>query len=1404
MSTIPSVDSSTLGWIRSETEDNARRIRELLGEDDSHIADRSALRIAATCINQVHGALSMVELDGAARLAAEFEQLAEAIADGGVAWSREAAAVLGRAIDDLSNYLEGFESPPPPSPLDLVASINRLREARGAGPISNLELFAPDLSVRPPEARMHGTIDSKVFLRLTADLRVRFERTLLALVRDPGDREALGDLARIFNNLASIDRRGTMRQLWWIGTGLAEALLDGSLEAQSEVRQVLARIDEELKRAQAPSAGGGRRGPPEDLAKRALALIAESGADGPTAREIRKRFDLDGWFGSSSATPPDTQALADSLAAFAADAGDDLEEAQHLLARSFSSQGGSDELLERLAERVGAMRDAARAHGLDILVRLVESLAEVVAAVGEHRIADLDRASLQMAGALLFVQDSGPPVRPGPEWHGQAEATIAALTALVREAGKPSSAPLAVPDAGVPAPSSAPLARGRSAVDDIEIDADLRHVERVLEEVASGTAPPAAFGGVEAHIKRLEGTLEIMGREPAGRLAEELRGAVRQVAAGGAAGARVLDALAMAVGTLSLAASSRDDDGRLEDTVRQARDGLRDALGVRAPALRSAGIDTDADASAQPTPAAEAPPELDFERALSDEFLALTSTTPLPEEQEPEPSAPADNELPASSGQAAFRGAAGHGDAEDGEAEAPAALPPLSMDAVEGADSKDAVDAESGERPSVPAPTVVNDDETVPDFRTVSRRILDRVAEHLRSWRHSGDEESLADLRRELAAFADAAHGVGRTELGDLAREAGVALQEPVPSDRQADSLGALVQQVHDLALVVASSPPDYLLDEVRALGERLAARGSSDWPLEDLLRAAPDEPETEAVDAVPSIDDETLVVPAGAIDDLARRAGEISIARARLSRPLAALRAAAGELEGIADTLGELARGSGDDASRAAQLDGARRAVDAIGASLSGIGAEAEAELERHRRAGAALDRELAVVRMVPFALAVPRLTRTVDGDGGAPAVAVDVTGTEVTLDRALLARITPLLAALVEHLASAGAGGTDVDGDGGGPVGGAVTVAAEADGDDVVIRVGAAGGVSPAPEAMAAQGDDDPVDVLMAEGLSAGTVETLVRELRYTGGELEADFAGRRIAGISLRFPATPRASRVLLVYAGARRFALPARQVVDVLRLPDGGSEAGSIRGEGSLEYEGRSIPVLDLAERLDLSGARTPGAVHVVVMRVGCRRVAVVIDEAGQTRDAALEPLGELLQSVPGLGAALVLDDGAIVPVLDVPGLWRCRDRVIAHETGAVGAGDVSILVVDDSASARQVLLHDLESRGFDVEAAAGGEDALARLRDRIPDVLLLDLEMPGMDGFELIRRVRGDERLAALPILALTSRPDRRHRDEALHAGAGYCLRRPYRGGDLARAVDELAAISRAPAGRERS
>jgi chemosensory pili system protein ChpA (sensor histidine kinase/response regulator) len=130
---------------------------------------------------------------------------------------RRTGKTLNRAIDDLSSYLEGLQSPPVPSPLQLVEPINRLREVLDAQPISALDLFTPDLSIRPPDARYQEKIDAELFLKVADNLRACLERALLNALKNPDDRTALKEFSRIFTHLASIDRRGSLRQLWWIG-----------------------------------------------------------------------------------------------------------------------------------------------------------------------------------------------------------------------------------------------------------------------------------------------------------------------------------------------------------------------------------------------------------------------------------------------------------------------------------------------------------------------------------------------------------------------------------------------------------------------------------------------------------------------------------------------------------------------------------------------------------------------------------------------------------------------------------------------------------------------------------------------------------------------------------------------------------------------------------------------------------------------------------------------------------------------------------------------------------------------------------------------------------------------------------------------------------------------------------
>ena len=567
MSTLPTVDSGTLGWVKSEIEDTALQARNALQQFENDSSDKSPLKTCSTHLHQVHGTLTMVELDAAARLVQESESLTNKLSSGVVPWSDECGVVLRRAIDDLSSYLEGLQTSPIPSPLRLVAPINRILSVQNSEPITDLDLFSPDLSATAPEPNLRGKIATDVFLKLADDLRIRFERALLDWLRNTDDRAAIQEFVKVFKNMVSIERRGSLRQLWWISGGLSEVMLEGGIEITDNIRFVMAKVNEQLKYLQDISQASKRRAPPDELIKRILLILAHNESRSDLVADIKIGFGLDEWVNEDSDTDlPDIAELTKRLYGFINEAESDLDQVQNMLARYFSPQGKSEDIIDRLYNRLDSLRIAAERNELGVIEDLLAAMVEVIIALRKNSISDLDQASLQLAGALLFIQDSASGnLRPGPEWQAQAEASVNILLEVL------DSSNAILNDQGMNSPqryTAIPNAAGGADVTKAaanEIRGELQYVEHNLEQVAGKTSPISTLSGIDGHLKRVEGTFEILEQADAAELSERLRFRLQSLASGDLDFSnRVLDASAMAVGTLAACANTLESGGNLD------------------------------------------------------------------------------------------------------------------------------------------------------------------------------------------------------------------------------------------------------------------------------------------------------------------------------------------------------------------------------------------------------------------------------------------------------------------------------------------------------------------------------------------------------------------------------------------------------------------------------------------------------------------------------------------------------------------------------------------------------------------------------------------------------------------------------------------------------------------------
>jgi chemosensory pili system protein ChpA (sensor histidine kinase/response regulator) len=271
-----------------------------------------------------------------------------------------------------------------------------------------------------------------------------------------------------------------------------------------------------------------------------------------------------------------------------------------------------------------------------------------------------------------------------------------------------------------------------------------------------------------------------------------------------------------------------------------------------------------------------------------------------------------------------------------------------------------------------------------------------------------------------------------------------------------------------------------------------------------------------------------------------------------------------------------------------------------------------------------------------------------------------------------------------------------------------------------------------------------------------------------------------------------------------------------VVNILEVPAEQLNSIEMGRRPLLNWQDQVYPFMHLAVRLGIPPQPPTGRkVPVLLGRSGGRLVSIQVDGLAGTREVVIKPLGAQLAGIEGLGGATILGDGSVVLILDVPGLWLTEEgmhvvRDLQAETGSAAVQGFAesgvpakvktaaparrnaiVMVVDDSITVRKVTQRHLLKRGIDVLLAKDGVDAVEQLRDQIPDVMLVDIEMPRMDGYELTSRVRSDTRLKQVPIIMITSRAGDKHRDKAFALGVNEYMTKPYQEEELVTRINSL-------------
>src|SRR5690606_26235988 len=293
---------------------------------------------------------------------------------------------------------------------------------------------------------------------------------------------------------------------------------------------------------------------------------------------------------------------------------------------------------------------------------------------------------------------------------------------------------------------------------------------------------------------------------------------------------------------------------------------------------------------------------------------------------------------------------------------------------------------------------------------------------------------------------------------------------------------------------------------------------------------------------------------------------------------------------------------------------------------------------------------------------------------------------------------------------------------------------------------------------------------------------------EIKQLGGSMTLSTEAGQGTTFTIRLPFTVSVNRALMVYSGDDLYAIPLNTIEGIVRVSGYELEAYYAPDAPPFEYAGKTYDLRYLGDLLvtgqqpRLSGHSLP--LPVILVRGTEHSMAVQVDALAGSREIVVKSLGKQFAVVPGISGATILGDGRVVVILDLLAVIRAQQALwsqqrLAVERAAANAPQVNrstqVMVVDDSITVRKVTTRLLERHGMEVVTAKDGVDAIARLKDFQPDIMLLDIEMPRMDGFEVATLVRHDQRLKDLPIVMITSRTGEKHRERARSLGVNEYL-----------------------------